>query len=352
MQFTAQQIAAVVHGEVIGDGQVAVADVSPIEAARKGTLCFLGDEKYLPYLATTEASIVLMSRGISYEEALSQRENVVEGSSSAAPTLILVDNARGAMASLLAMVQEVLCPKKKGIEQPCFIAEGVNIPEDAYVGAFSYIGKGAQIGAGAQIYPQCYVGDNVKIGEETILYAGVRIYYNCVIGRRCILHSGAVIGADGFGFEPDAQGVLQKVPQIGNVVLGDDIEVGANTCIDRAMMGSTHVSDGSKLDNLVQVGHNVQVGSQTMMCAQVGVAGSTEVGSHCILAGQVGVAGHIKIADGSIFGAQSGVAGNIRQKGVYMGSPAIDAAVWRRSSAAFKSLPEMLRIVYRLDKNK
>jgi len=339
MTFTAQQIAALTGGTIIGDAQAAVSDVSAIEKGQPGTLCFLGDEKYVPYLEETQASVVLMTRTIPFE-------------GKTAATLILVDNARGAMAQLLQMVQEVMCPKKKGIEQPCFIAEGVEVPEDAYVGAFAYIGKGAKIGKGAQIYPQVYLGENVKIGEDTTLFAGAKVYYNCEIGKRCIVHSGAVIGADGFGFEPDAQGVLQKVPQIGNVVIGDDIEIGANTCIDRAMMGSTRVSDGSKIDNLVQLGHNVQIGERTMMCAQVGVAGSTEIGSRCILAGQVGVAGHITLADGSIFGAQSGIAGNIRKEGIYMGSPAIDAAVFRRCSSAFKNLAEMQRIVYRLDKNK
>lgn len=339
MTFTAQQIAAATGGEIKGNPLVAVSDVSPIESAREGTLCFVGDAKYLPYLESTEASVVLMSRNISYE-----------GTTKA--TLVLVDNARGAMAQLLQMVQEVMCPKKKGIEQPCFIAEGVEIPEDAYVGAFAYISKGAKIGRGAQIYPQTYVGDNVKIGDDTILYSGARIYYNCEIGKRCIIHSGAVIGADGFGFEPDAEGVLQKVPQIGNVVIGDDIEVGANTCVDRAMMGSTTVGNGSKIDNLVQLGHNVQIGERTMLCAHVGIAGSTTVGNQCILAGQVGVAGHISITDKVIVGAQAGVAGSIRKEGLYQGSPAVDAMLFRRISSVWKNLPEMQRIVYRLEKGK
>lgn len=337
MQFTAQQIAAAVGGEIKGNPQVAASDVSAIEAGKPGTLCFVGDAKYLPYLESTEASIVLISRDIPYE-----------GTTGA--TLILVDNARGAMALLLKMVQDVLCPRKHGIEQPCFIAEGVEIPEDAYVGAFAYIGKGAKIGKGAQIYPQAYVGENVRIGEDTTLYAGARIYYNCVVGKRCIIHAGAVIGADGFGFEPNQEGILQKVPQIGNVIIGDDIEVGANSCIDRAMMGSTTVGNGSKIDNLVQLGHNVQLGERTMLCAHVGIAGSTQVGNDCILAGQVGVAGHISIADKVIVGAQAGVAGSIRKEGMYQGSPAVDAMLFRRISSTWKNLPEMQRIVYRLGK--
>lgn len=337
MTFTAQQIAAAVGGQIKGNPEAAASDVSAIEAAKPGTLCFVGDAKYLPYLESTEASIVLLSRDIPFD-----------GTTPA--TLILVDNARGAMARLLQMVQEVICPKKKGIEQPCFIAEGVEIPEDAYVGAFAYIAKGAKIGRGAQIYPQTYLGENVRIGDDTIVYAGARIYYNCSVGKRCIIHSGAVIGADGFGFEPDAEGVLQKVPQIGNVRIGDDIEIGANTCIDRAMMGSTTVADGSKIDNLVQLGHNVQIGERTMLCAHVGIAGSTQVGNRCILAGQVGVAGHISIADNVIVGAQAGIAGSIRKEGMYQGSPAVDAMLFRRISSVWKNLPEMQRIVYRLGK--
>lgn len=337
MTFTAQQIAAAVGGQIEGNPEVAVTDVSPIEKALPGTLCYVGDEKYLPYLASTDAGIVLLSNHLTFE-----------GQTRA--TLIRVENARGAMAALLQMVQEVMCPKKKGIEQPCFIAEGVEVPEDAYIGAFAYIAKGAKIGRGAQIYPQTYVGENVRIGDDTILYAGARIYYNCSIGKRCIIHSGAVIGADGFGFEPDAEGVLRKVPQIGNVQIGDDIEIGANTTIDRAMMGSTTIGNGSKIDNLVQLGHNVQIGERTMLCAHVGIAGSTSVGNQCILAGQVGVAGHISITDKVIVGAQAGIAGSIRKEGLYQGSPAVDAMLFRRMSSVWKNLPEMQRIVYRLEK--
>ena len=337
MTFSAQQISALTGGTVIGNPEVSVSDVSPIEAGKAGTLCFLSDEKYLPYLNETDASIVLMNRNIPFD-----------GQTRA--TLILVDNARGAIAQLLQVVQQMMQPKKKGIEQPCFIAEGVMIPEDAYVGAFAYIGKGAVIGRGAQIYPQTFIDENVRIGDFTTLYAGVKVYYNTVIGQRCIIHSGAVIGADGFGFEPDSSGILKKVPQIGNVVIGDDIEIGANSCIDRAMMGSTTVGNNTKIDNLVQLGHNVQVGERTLLCAQVGVAGSSIIGSRCILAGQVGIAGHLQIADNCIFGAQSGVPGNVRKAGTYMGTPAIDAAIWRRSVSVFKNLPEMQRIVYKLNK--
>lgn len=328
LEFTAEQIAAVVGGEIRGDKNVRVSDVAGIEDAREGTLCFLNEDKYIHYLDETKASIVLMSRSLAFE-----------GSTRA--TLILVDNARGAVATLLGMVSEVMHPRKKGVEQPCFIAEGVEVPEDAYIGAYAYIAKGVKLGKGVQIYPQCYLGENVKIGDNCILYAGAKVYYNCEVGNDCILHAGAVIGADGFGFEPDENHVNQKVPQIGNVVIEDDVEIGANSCVDRAMMGTTIVRKNTKIDNLVQIGHNCEVGESSFLCAQVGIAGSTKVGSHCIMAGQVGVAGHITIPDNTILGAQSGVAGTIRKPGMYMGSPAIDAAVWRRASVGFKNLPEM-----------
>jgi UDP-3-O-[3-hydroxymyristoyl] glucosamine N-acyltransferase len=227
-------------------------------------------------------------------------------------------------------------PPRQGIEQPSFISDGVTVPEDAYIGAFAYIGKNVHLGKGVQIYPHCYIGDNVRIGDNTILYSGVKVYYNCIVGNDCILHSGVVIGADGFGFEPDANGVNQKIPQIGNVIIEDDVEIGANTTVDRAMMGSTRVHKNAKIDNLVMIAHNVQVGESTFMCGQSGIAGSSSVGSHCILTGQVGVAGHISICDNVILGAQTGVTGSIKKPGTYMGSPAIDASVWRRASVRFK----------------
>lgn len=339
LSFTAEQIAGLIGGEIRGDKTVAVSDVAGIEEAREGTLSFLNDEKFVHYLPETKASIVLMSKSI-----------VFEGTTGA--TLILVDNARSAIAQLLQMVSEVLHPRKHGVEQPCFIAEGVEVPEDAYVGAYAYIAKGAKLGKGVQIYPQTYIGENVRIGDNCILYPGVKIYYNCIIGNDCILHAGAVIGADGFGFEPDANGINQKIPQIGNVVIEDDVEIGANTTIDRSMMGTTRVSRNTKIDNLVQIGHNCEVGESSFLCAQVGLAGSTKSGKRCIMAGQVGVAGHLSIPDGTILGAQTGVAGTIKKPGMYMGSPAIDAMQWRRAQVVFKNLPEMQRIINELNKTK
>ena len=337
MEFSAQQIAMLLGGKIMGDANRKVSDVGPIESAHEGQLSFLCDAKYLPHLSQTGASVVLMTDSI-----------VFEGETNA--TLIRVENARAAMGQLLALVAKAMNPAKQGIEQPCFVSEGGVVPEDAYIGAFAYIGKNVQLGKGVQIYPHTYIGDNVKIGDNTILYSGVKVYYNCVVGKDCILHAGVVVGSDGFGFEPDAKGVNQKLPQIGNVIIEDDVEIGANTTVDRAMMGSTIIRRNAKLDNLVQVAHNVEIGESTFMCAQVGVAGSTKVGGHCILAGQVGVAGHITIADNCIFGAQSGIANNVKKAGMYQGSPAIDAMNWRRSSVGFKQLPDLMKKIQELEK--
>ena len=339
MEFSAGQIAAVLGGKLMGDANVMVRDVAPIESAQSHHLSFITDEKYLPMLETTHAGVVLVTQSLldNHQSPITRNEvNRALAAENHQSTVILVENARGAMGQLLQMVSKAMFPAKKGIEQPSFITEGVAIPDDAYVGAFAYIGRNVRLGAGVQIYPNVYIGDNVTIGEATILYAGVKVYANCQIGKQCILHAGVVVGSDGFGFEPDAQGVNQKIPQIGNVIIEDDVEIGANTTIDRAMMGSTVVHKNAKIDNLVQIAHNVEVGESTFLCAQVGIAGSTKVGKHCILTGQVGAAGHIEIADNCIFGAQSGIAGSIRKPGMYMGSPAIDAGIWRRATVRFK----------------
>ena len=337
MEFSAQQIAMLLGGKVTGNANRKVSDVGPIESAHEGQLSFLCDAKYLPHLPQTGASVVLMTESIPFD-----------GETNA--TLIRVENARAAMGQLLSLVAKAMNPAKQGVEQPSFVSEGVVIPDDAYIGAFAYIGKNVQLGKGVQIYPHTYIGDNVKIGDNTILYSGVKVYYNCVIGKDCILHAGVVVGSDGFGFEPDAKGVNQKLPQIGNVIIEDDVEIGANTTVDRAMMGSTIIRRNAKLDNLVQVAHNVEIGESTFMCAQVGVAGSTKVGSHCILAGQVGVAGHITIADNCVFGAQSGIANHVKKPGMYQGSPIIDAMNWRRSVVGFKQLPDIMKRLQELEK--
>ena len=324
-------------GKITGDANRQVWDVGSIESAQEGQLSFLCDAKYLSYLPQTNASVVLMTESI-----------VFDGDTPA--TIIRVENARAAMGQLLTLVAKAMNPAKQGIEQPSFISEGVIVPEDAYIGAFAYIGKNVQLGEGVQIYPHTYIGDNVRIGTNTILYSGVKIYYNCQVGNDCILHAGVVVGSDGFGFEPDAKGINQKLPQIGNVIIEDDVEIGANTTLDRAMMGSTIVRRNAKIDNLVQVAHNVEVGESTFLCSQVGIAGSSKIGSHCILAGQVGVAGHLEITDNCVFGAQSGIPSNVRKPGMYQGSPIIDAMNWRRSVVGFKQLPELMKKIQELDK--
>ena len=337
MEFSAQQIAMLLGGKITGDANRKVSDVGSIESAHEGQLTFLCDAKYLPHLSSTGASVVLMTDSIPFD-----------GETNA--TLIRVENARAAMGQLLTLVAKAMNPPKQGVEQPSFISEGVTIPENAYIGAFAYIGKNVQLGKGVQIYPHTYIGDNVKIGDNTILYSGVKIYYNSIIGKDCILHAGVIIGSDGFGFEPDAQGVNQKLPQIGNVIIEDDVEIGANSTVDRAMMGATIIRRNAKLDNLVQVAHNVEIGESTFMCAQVGVAGSTKIGAHCILAGQVGVAGHITVTDNCVFGAQSGIANHVKKAGMYQGSPVIDAMNWRRSVVGFKQLPELMKKLQELEK--
>lgn len=345
MEFSAQQIAVLLGGALYGNANAMVSDVAPIESAQAHHLSFITDAKYLPFITSSKAGVILITRSV-----VEGKITFPEGEGKAGVAVILVDNARGAMAQLLQIVSKAMNPAKQGIEQPCFISEGVAVPEDAYIGAFAYIGKNVRLGKGVQIYPNAYIGDNVVIGDNTILYAGVRVYARCTVGADCILHAGVVVGSDGFGFEPDAQGVNQKIPQIGNVTIEDDVEIGANTTIDRAMMGSTIIHRNVKIDNLVQIAHNVEVGESTFLCAQVGIAGSTKIGKHCILTGQVGVAGHIEIADNCIFGAQSGIANSVRKSGMYQGYPAIDAGNWRRSVVGFKQLPDILKRLNELEK--
>ena len=331
IQFSAQQIAALLGGQLYGNSRAMVSDVAPIEQAEAGHLSFVTEEKYLPYLGNTKAGVVLITRSL-----VEGKIAFPDGEGKAGGAFILVENARGAMGQLLRIVSKAMNPPRKGVEQPSFVAEGVEIPEDAYIGAFAYIGANVRLGKGVQIYPNAYIGEDSVIGDNTVVYAGVKIYARSRIGANCILHAGVVVGGDGFGFEPDAQGVNQKIPQIGNVIIEDDVEIGANTTIDRAMMGSTIIRRNAKIDNLVQIAHNVEVGESTFLCAQVGIAGSTKIGKHCVLAGQVGVAGHIEIADNCVFGAQSGVPNSVRKPGTYMGYPAIEAGLWRRAVVRFK----------------
>lgn len=336
MELTASQLAALVNGDVEGDGDVKIGTFAKIEEGHPGALSFLANPKYTHHIYTTGSSVVLVKRDFVAEQPVSA-------------TLIRVDDPYATIAKLLEMVQEMTRVVKKGIEQPVFIAEGVEVPEDAYVGAFAYIGKGATIAPGAKIYPQAYVGAGCSIGADTILYSGVKVYDGCKVGNRCIIHSGAVIGADGFGFAP-VDGHYEKIPQTGNVVIEDDVEIGANTTIDRAMMGSTRICVGTKLDNLIQIAHNCTVGAHTVMAAQAGVAGSAHIGSHCMVGGQVGIVGHLTVADGTQIGAQSGVSRATKPGERVMGAPAVEMGEYARSLVYVKRLPKLFEQVKALEK--
>ena len=326
MEFKAKDIAALLQGVVEGDGEVLVNNVSKIEEGKPHTLAFLANPKYEQYIYTTEASVVLVNHDFLPSQIVPC-------------TLIRVPSAYEAIAVLLRMYENMR-PQPCGVEQPAYIADGVEMGEAPYIGAFAYIGKGVKIGNHVKIYPQAYSGDGVTIGDHTTIYAGVKIYHGCVIGSDCTIHAGTVIGADGFGFAPSGEG-YNKVAQIGNVVLEDQVEIGANACIDRATMGSTRIKKGVKLDNLVQIAHNVVVGENTVMAAQCGVAGTTKVGAHCMFGGQVGIAGHLKIEDKTMLAAQTGVTNNVAEGSVFMGAPAFDASKYRKCYVLFRKLPEL-----------
>ena len=337
MEFTVQQIADYLNGVVEGDGSVKVSELSKIEEGRSGTLTFLSNPKYTQYIYTTQASACLVNKDFVAEEPLMT-------------TLIRVDNAYECLAKLLALVDSVK-PRKQGISAKSDIAESAKVGENVYVGAFAVIGDGVVIGDNVQIYPNTFIDDNVVIGDGTVIYAGVKIYEGCRVGARCVLHAGAVVGSDGFGHAPDVEGHYHKIPQIGNVVIEDDVELGANTTIDRATMGSTVIRRGVKIDNLVQVAHNVEIGEDTVIAAQSGIAGSTKIGKRCMLGGQVGISGHITIADGSIFGAQSGVPSNIKEPNqIWQGYPVMPIMGFRKLSVLQKQLPDLSRRVHELEK--
>lgn len=337
MEFSAQQIAAMAGGTVDGNPDVKVSAISKIEEGKPGSITFLANPRYTHFIYTTEASIVLVADDFIPEQEVKA-------------TMIRVADPYGTVTRLLGIVSQMMTPQPSGVEHPCFIAEGVEVPAGAYVGAFAYIGRGVTLGQGVKIYPQSYIGDGVTIGEGTIVYAGAKIYHNCHVGARCIIHAGAVVGADGFGFAPNAQGSYDKIPQIGCVVIGDDVEIGANTTIDRATMGETRISNGVKLDNLVQIAHNCEIGDNTVMAAQGGVAGSTKIGRHCVTAGQVGFAGHIHIGDRVTVGAQSGVPNNVADGKTIMGYPAVDSRHFLRQAAYIKHLGELNDRVKTLEK--
>ncbi len=336
MEFTAEMIAGFLGGDIVGDKDAKVSTVSSIEEGQAGSLAYLVNMKYEEFIYSTKASIVLVDKSF-------------EPKGEIAATLICVDDAAKCILQLLEMYSAAR-PKKSGISKMASIAEGATIGEGCYVGDFAVIEAGVVVGAGAQIYPQCYVGDGVAIGENTTLYAGVKIYEGCKIGNGCILHAGAVIGADGFGFAPDGNGGFSKIPQLGNVIIEDNVEIGANTCIDRAKTDSTIIRKGVKLDNLIQVGHNVVIGENTVSSAQMGIAGSSRIGSNCFLGGQVGIADHVIIGDKVMIGSKSGIEKAVPDGEVRMGYPALPGIQFHRTSAVVKDLPNIARTVRELSK--
>ena len=337
MEFTAQQIADFLGGEIQGNPSVKVSDFSKIEEGKPGTLSFLSNPKYTQYIYDSQASIILVNKDFQPERAV-------------LATLIRVNDAYQSLAMLLSMVDQSK-PKKTGISPLAFISETATIEENVYIAPFVFVGENVKIGKNSRINASSSIEDGAQLGENVTLYSGVKVYYNCVVGNNCILHSGVVIGSDGFGFAPTADGSYKKIPQMGNAVLEDDVEIGANSIVDRATLGSTIVRKGVKIDNLVQIAHNVEIGENTVIAAQTGISGSTKLGKRCILGGQVGLAGHIQIADGTIFGAQAGQANSITKPDqMFMGSPAFDLRTFQRSSIAFKNLSEMQKLIYTLQR--
>jgi len=332
MEFSARQITDVLAGSVEGNPEVKISRLAKIEDAEAGSLSFLANPKYTPFIYTTRASIVIVNEDFVPEHPVNA-------------TLIRVKDAYSAFARLLELYNQIK-NEKKGVSSLAFISPSAKIGQDVYIGEYAFVGENAVIGDKAKIFPQVYLGDNVQIGEETIIYPGVIIYSDNRIGKHCTLHGGVVIGADGFGFAPQQDKNYKKVAQIGNVVIEDNVEIGSNTTIDRATLGSTIIRKGAKLDNLIQVAHNVEIGENTVIAAQTGISGSTKVGRNCMIAGQVGMAGHLTIGDDVKIGAQAGVSGSIKDGAILLGSPAIDISTFRRAIIHFKNLPE---IVKRLD---
>ncbi|CDD84760.1 MULTISPECIES: UDP-3-O-(3-hydroxymyristoyl)glucosamine N-acyltransferase [Bacteroidaceae] len=336
MEFSAKQIAEFIHGVIVGDENATVHTFAKIEEGVPGAISFLSNPKYTHYIYETKSTIVLVNKDFEPERPVNA-------------TLIKVDNAYESVAKLLTLY-EMSKPKKTGIHPLACIDPTAKIGKDVYIDAFAYVGANAVIGDGVALHPHATVCENAVIGENSILYPNVTVYHDCRVGKRCILHAGSVVGADGFGFAPSPEG-YEKIPQIGIAMLEDDVEIGANTCVDRATMGATIVHKGVKLDNLIQIAHNVEVGSHTVMASQVGIAGSTKVGEWCMFGGQVGLAGHIRVGNHVNIGAQSGIPGTVKGDNLtIMGSPAIDAKQFFKSSVIYKKLPDMYQTLNRMEK--
>ncbi|THD67939.1 UDP-3-O-(3-hydroxymyristoyl)glucosamine N-acyltransferase [Robertkochia marina] len=337
MKFTALQIAGILEGEIVGNPDVEVSRLSKIEEGEDGTLTFLANPKYTNFIYTTKASITIVNKDFEAEKPITT-------------TLIKVDDAYKSFSKLLNYYNQVKM-NKTGIEQPAFIAESASFGENIYLGAFSYLGENVKVGNNVKIYPNVYVGDNVTIGDNTVIFAGAKIYSETVIGNHCVVNSGCIIGADGFGYAPNENGELQKVPQTGNVILEDHVDVGAGSTIDRATLGSTIIRRGVKLDNQIQIAHNVEIGENTVIAAQTGVAGSTKIGKGCMIGGQVGIVGHITIGDGVRIQAQSGIGRNVKDGETLQGSPALAYSAYNKAYVHFKNLNSLVNRVHQLEKN-
>lgn len=336
MIFSAAQIAQLINGKVEGDANVSVQSFGKIEEASEGQLSFLANPKYEEFLYTTKASIVIINDGFDL------RENIPA-------TLIRVPDAYTAFATLLGKYQELMQQQLSGIQEPAYIAKTARYGTNVFIGAFAYLGEHVKVGNNTKIYPNAYIGDNVVLGDNTVIHPGVRIYHDCIVGNHVTIHAGTVIGSDGFGFAPQADGSFKKVPQIGNVVIEDHVEVGANATIDRATIGSTLIKSGAKLDNLIQIAHNVEVGNSTVIAAQAGVSGSTKIGNGVMIGGQAGIVGHIQLGDGSRVNAQSGVSKSLEPGKAVTGSPAYDYTAALRSQAVTRKLPELEKRVKELE---
>ncbi len=336
MKFTANQIAGILEGEVEGNEQIEVSKLAKIEEGTEGSLTFLANLKYKPYIYTTDASITIVDKDLVLDSPIKT-------------TLIRVEDAYKAFSQLLEYYNQVKM-NKTGIEQPVFIADSANHGDNIYLGAFCYIGENVVIGENAKIYPNVYIGDNVTIGDNVVVFAGAKIYSETVIGDNCVIHSGAIIGADGFGFSQNDEGEFQKVPQTGNVIIEDHVDVGAGTTIDRATLGSTVIRSGVKLDNQIQIAHNVEIGKNTAIAAQTGIAGSTKIGENCLIGGQVGIVGHLTIGNNVKIQAQSGIGRNVKDNEVLQGSPALNYGDYNKSYVHFKNLPKIIARLNNIEK--
>lgn len=338
MKFTAHQIANLLDGEIVGDENAEVFTLSKIEEGKSGSLTFLSNPKYTPFIYSTDATITIVNNDFVAEKEINT-------------TLIKVDNAYAAFSTLLEHYNNIK-NNKIGVESPVSIAESAIIGDDVYVGAFTSIGENVRIGNNVKIYPNCFIGDNVTIGDHTTIFAGTKIYSDCSIGSYCNIDASVILGADGFGFSPDENGVYSKVPQIGNVIIEDHVDIGASTTIDRATLGSTIIKKGVKLDNQIQIAHNVVIGEHTVIAAQTGIAGSTKIGKHCQIGGQVGIVGHITIGNHVKIQAQSGIAKSIADNEMLQGTPAFGYSDYYKSYVHFKNLPQLAKDIEELKKNK